>query len=329
MEERSSLSPLAGSDSLLASVLRELKRSTKRIPPVITVMEQQSSPKKENFSTSSPSGTVSRNGITEYSAYSKVIDNKNSERSFSPEKSSPTSAWKKFKSPPIKPRRKKKADKANGVYNTETSIDSEIHSIIESAFSQHDDPSKKSYSDDSEVAVFSPDDTPVRTYSDPNKCDDFSGSYSAYQRQHHGSSFHSDIASNFKADQNFSKLHSSRSYDSLDDSRFETVSMYSQISDDDQSSDWLKGTSTEYGDTISLSSFASADGQLDGRPDKKRIDPKARAKQLKKQAAVQREKVGAFLDAAASTATNRIRKIRKPSMKFKTGRAKIQHLANR
>ena len=323
-------SPLSAPGSLLTSVLAELKMNTKRIPPVATGKHQSKpSPKKEVFSPTSPDQNAARNGIAEYTAYSKGID-LSVGSSTSTEKRSPGNIWNKFKSPPLKPKRKKKEDKGKESHKNEPGIDSEIQNIIESAFSKDDDENRKEFSDDLEPAVFSPEDTPVRSYSDQTRTNGSPNSAASYQRHHHGSSIHSDIVSNFSENRGFMKtLQTSRSFDSLDDPRYETVSMFSQISDDDPSSDWISFSNAGYGDAISLSSFASADGQLDGKPEKKRVDAKSRAKLLKKQAAAQKEKMGAFLDAAATNATSRIRKFRRPSIKFTTGRAKLQHLANK
>ena len=84
---------------------------------------------------------------------------------------------------------------------------------------------------------------------------------------------------------------------------------------------------TEEPDNISLS---SGDELAETKVIVKRIKARERARQLKKQASAQRERVGAFLDAAASNASDRIKKFRRPSLKFSHGKNKaLQNLANK
>ena len=325
-------SPLSAPGSLLTSVLAELKMNTKRIPPVATGKHQSKpSPKKEVFSPHFSGSKCSAEWISRVHRLFKRYWSLSRKLNLHRKNALLETSGIKFKSPPLKPKRKKKKrTRGKESHKNEPGIDSEIQNIIESAFSKDDDENRKEFSDDLEPAVFSPEDTPVRSYSDQTRTNGSPNSAASYQRHHHGSSIHSDIVSNFSENRGFMKtLQTSRSFDSLDDPRYETVSMFSQISDDDPSSDWISFSNAGYGDAISLSSFASADGQLDGKPEKKRVDAKSRAKLLKKQAAAQKEKMGAFLDAAATNATSRIRKFRRPSIKFTTGRAKLQHLANK
>ena len=319
MESETSPAFAAGSESLLSSVMDELKRSTKRIPPHAT--SQFDSSVENTISADTPAFQKGeKSGIAEYSAYSRIVDGlANDEK---------TSNEVKIKSPPVKPKRKKKNEAELQNKGSDPSlIGTDLKNILDSAFSNNNEKSMK-MPDDSECIVYTPEDTPVRSRSYPYKIQLTDKSEENY-RNHHGSSIHSDITSDSKYLVDMRKLTSSRSFDSIEDRHYETVSMFSQLSDEDPTNNWNDGGHSECGDAISLASFASADGQLDEKLHRKRIDPKARAKQLKKQAAAGKEKVGAFLDAAASNATNRIRKFRKPSIKFPAGRTKLPNLGRK
>ena len=85
-------------------------------------------------------------------------------------------------------------------------------------------------------------------------------------------------------------------------------------------------------DNISISSNESADELAGTKVIVKRIKARERARQLKKHASNQKERVGALLDAAASkfNASDRIKKFRRPSLKFSNGKSKaLQNLTSK
>ena len=122
--------------------------------------------------------------------------------------------------------------------------------------------------------------------------------------------------------------------DSRSIDRIELMSTLSGHSDEGhhshESGENERAEENKEGDEISLSSNGSGDELAQTKFIVKRIKARERARQLKKQATVHKERVGAFFDAAASNASDRIKKFRRPSLKFSHGKNKtLQNLANK
>ena len=304
MEDDYASSIETGTGGLLASVMEELKRSTKLTPPVITLAERKKIP-EQIPEEKNDHESVDQNGIAEYSAYCKITDN--------PDVAG--SAWPKSKPAPRKPKRSKKLPNKNGSNeNNSPHIESEIHNLIESAFSVDDKNETQLIFDN-----FSPRKSSLGNQNRPDhkrlQSLDYHGSMNCIHDSESPRSSKNDRGKSI----DYGILHESRSYESLVDSK----SVYSAYSDDDSSLDGLeKGEMPD--DAKSLSSF-----NLNEKSERRALKAKARAKHLKHQAAVQKDRVGAFLDAAATNATDRIKKLRRPSMKFRAGKAKLQSLANK
>ena len=314
----SSLSSSPSASSLLSSVLKELKRKTKKTPPVTTVMDQ--------LEISSPI-TADHNGTGEFSTYSKESDSITSDKQNSDNNdfgvgntffTCGTKPQKPLLSPPLKPRRlKKKVNQTNNDSNGSNEtlngshLPTEFQSLLESVFA------------DGEITM---------SFSDGSKqCSPEKAAFKFIEKEGEKSSTkprHLEKLDNSERKKSFgarTTLANTNSFDSVNDPCYDSISTYSALSDDGLHDDWLdNGAKRGSFDTISVSSmFCSNEKKT------KKKKAKEKAKMLKKQAAAKKERVGALFDAATSNASDRIKKLRRGSIKIPIGKGKFQNIANK
>lgn len=317
MDKRISVSSSSSTGSLLSSVLKELKRKRKKTPPVITVMDVETMHKK------TPS--IDKDEKLNGTADDQSIVKKDSELppSKKPSPSLGNRPQKPLISPPIKPKRLKKlstcsieADCSENISTVNSSnLPSDFRSLLDNAFT--DPVMTMSFSDGSKQC------SPERPYSEQyEQCNGELPTDDAEQcdrDQVKTELFPRDTLSNSISIDSVNDRHG------FDSQSYDTVSMFSALSDDGLENDWLDNDMKRgsFDDSLSVSSMS-----IEGKKIKKR-NAKAKAKMLKKQAAVQKERVGAFLDAATANASDRIKKIRRGSIKIPIGKGKFQNITNR
>lgn len=348
-------------ENLLNSVLAELKHRIKA-PPSDEIAEEEdalqvncnsranstSTPKHGSKKPVKPTDNAVRcNGIAEYNIYCRSVGSSPKSRIRNrtlPVKTRNLSSSK----PPTKPiRRNKPLDskpvltKSNQSLTSveNSSISNELHQFIMSAFASPNH-MKSKYRNNSESSLLRSDVGKENFYSSSStlKNDDFGhkrslGSIDSGLEGSAKSTRHIDeiIDDCFFGVEELSKdncetpskshVYTSITSANSDEGNHSNPSVEDERTEEDASA----------ADGISVYSFASADDIEESKLNVKLLKAKDKAKQLKKQASARKEQVGAFLDAAASNASVRLKKkLRRPSLKFTQGKGnKLQKLANK
>ena len=286
------------------------------------------------------------NGFSEYSTYAKTAGQSSAVQMDHNLSVSATSLEvpehrKKSLSPPKKPIRRNKPVHATrlikpATINGGSRISSDLHHFIESAFTSISDQASSLDSrqrSKTSPRIGSPDleltKSGYSTNSNTLKPGDFDLSF-----KHSLESLDSGLEGSSK---------STKPVEEFIDDCFESVAVFEahQGPPDNHSIDWESGQSDEghhsngsidnmkaldedCGDYMSIS---SVEGVEEMKFLGKKLKARERARQLRKQALAQRERVSALLDAAATNASDRIKRFRRPSLKFSAG-TKLQNLAN-